>query len=191
MRLGSLAFVFTVAFFSTHAFADPLQKSEDIVKFFDAASELGPPRGICVGTEEECNSKSKAAPAEKTSLDMLINFGLDSAELDATARAELDEFAKALKDSRLSTLNFVVEGHTDASGSADYNEGLSERRAQIGNNLPDLQRRRSCPHQSDRLGRSQSAQPQSIRSGKPPGGNADKDRVGPLRPPRHGPRRHA
>ncbi|TIP83603.1 MAG: OmpA family protein, partial [Mesorhizobium sp.] len=99
MRSGSLAFVFTVALFSTHAFADPLQKSEDIVKFFDAASELGPPRGICVGTEEECNGKNKAAPAKKTSLDMLINFDLDSAELDATARAELDEFAKALKDS--------------------------------------------------------------------------------------------
>ncbi|TIV08151.1 MAG: OmpA family protein, partial [Mesorhizobium sp.] len=52
MQLGSLAFVFTVAVFSTHAFADPLQKSEDIVKFFDAASEFGPSRGICVGTEE-------------------------------------------------------------------------------------------------------------------------------------------
>ncbi|PAP94481.1 OmpA family protein [Mesorhizobium wenxiniae] len=129
MQLGSLAFVFTVTLFSIHAFADPLQKSEDIVKFFDAASEFGPSRGICVGTEDECSSKNKAAPAEKTSLDMLINFGLDSAELDATARAELDEFAKALKDSRLSALNFVVEGHTDATGSADYNEGLSERRA--------------------------------------------------------------
>lgn len=53
----------------------------------------------------------------KTGLDMLINFGLDSAELDATARAELDEFAKALKDNRLSTFSFVVEGYTDATGT--------------------------------------------------------------------------
>ncbi|AZO63670.1 MULTISPECIES: OmpA family protein [unclassified Mesorhizobium] len=129
MQLGSLAFVLTVTLFSTHASADPLQKSEDIVKFFSGASEFGPARGICVGTEDECKGKKKEAPAEKTSLDMLINFGLDSAELDATARAELDEFAKALKDSRLSALDFVVEGYTDASGSAHYNEGLSERRA--------------------------------------------------------------
>jgi len=60
---------------------------------------------------------------------MLINFGLDSATLDTTARAELDEFAKALKDSRLSTFSFVVEGYTDATGTVHYNEGLSQRRA--------------------------------------------------------------
>ncbi|TJW33275.1 MAG: OmpA family protein, partial [Mesorhizobium sp.] len=134
MQWGSSAFVLAVVLLSTHASADPLQKSEDIVKFFAGAADLGKSRGICVGTEDECKSKSKSktddAPAEKSSLDMLINFGLDSAELDAKARAELDEFAKALRDDRLSTLSFVVEGYTDASGSARYNSGLSERRAQ-------------------------------------------------------------
>ncbi|MER8411629.1 MULTISPECIES: OmpA family protein [unclassified Mesorhizobium] len=132
MQWGSSALVLAVVFFSTHASADPVQKSEDIVKFFAGAADLGKSRGICVGTEEECNSKTKAkdAPAEKSSLDMLINFGLDSAELDATARSELDEFAKALKDRRLSTFNFVVEGYTDATGTVHYNEGLSQRRAQ-------------------------------------------------------------
>jgi len=132
MQWGSTAFVLAVVFFSTHASADPVQKSEDIVKFFAGAADLGKSRGICVGTEEECKSKSKAkdGPAEKSSLDMLINFGLDSAALDTTARAELDEFAKALKDSRLSTFSFVVEGYTDATGTVHYNEGLSQRRAQ-------------------------------------------------------------
>ncbi|MER9293239.1 OmpA family protein [Mesorhizobium sp. M7A.T.Ca.TU.009.01.3.2] len=132
MQWGSSALVLAVVFFSTHASADPVQKSEDIVKFFAGAADLGKSRGICVGTEEECKSKTKAkdAPAEKSSLDMLINFGLDSAELDATARSELDEFAKALKDRRLSTFNFVVEGYTDATGTVHYNEGLSQRRAQ-------------------------------------------------------------
>jgi outer membrane protein OmpA-like peptidoglycan-associated protein len=132
MRWESSAFVLAVVLVSTHASADPLQKSDDIVKFFAGAANLGQSRGICVGTEDECKSKSetKDAPAKKSSLDMLINFGLDSAELDATARSELDEFAKALKDSRLSTLSFVVEGYTDASGTVRYNEGLSQRRAQ-------------------------------------------------------------
>ncbi|MFA6153338.1 OmpA family protein [Mesorhizobium sp.] len=131
MQLGSSAFVVAVVLVSTHASADPVQKSEDIVKFFAGAADLGKSRGICVGTEEECKSKTKAKdePAEKSSLDMLINFGLDSAELDTTARAELDEFAKALKDSRLSTFSFVVEGYTDATGTVHYNEGLSQRRA--------------------------------------------------------------
>lgn len=132
MQWGSSAFVLAVVFFSTHASADPVQKSEDIVKFFAGAADLGKSRGICVGTEEECKSKTKAndAPGEKSSLDMLINFGLDSAALDTTARAELDEFAKALKDNRLSTVSFVVEGHTDATGTDSYNQTLSQRRAQ-------------------------------------------------------------
>ncbi|TIQ34752.1 MAG: OmpA family protein [Mesorhizobium sp.] len=117
--------------FSTHVSADPLQKSEDIVKFFTGVGNLGASRGICVGTEEECKSKNeKDAAPNKTGLDMMINFGLDSAQLDQTARAELDEFAKALKDNRLSTFSFVVEGHTDASGPDRYNQDLSQRRAQ-------------------------------------------------------------
>ena len=132
MQWSSSAFVLAVVFFSTHASADPVQKSEDIVKFFAGAADLGKSRGICVGSEEECKSKSKAGDTagQKSGLDMLINFGLNSAELDTTARAELGEFANALKDNRLSTFNFVVEGYTDASGSARYNEGLSQRRAQ-------------------------------------------------------------
>ncbi|ADV15337.1 OmpA family protein [Mesorhizobium ciceri] len=129
MQWSSSAFVLAVVLFSTHASADPVQKSEDIVKFFAGAADLGKSRGICVGSAEECKSKSNDASAVKTGLDMLINFGLDSAELDATARAELDEFAKALKDNRLSTFSFVVEGYTDATGTVHHNEGLSQRRA--------------------------------------------------------------
>ncbi|UCI07117.1 OmpA family protein [Mesorhizobium sp. B1-1-8] len=139
MRWASSAFALAAVLFSTHVFADPLQKSEDIVKFFTGAGNLGASRGICVGTEEECKSKTdksgaaeqkSGAAEQKTGLDMMINFGLDSAQLDPTARSELDEFAKALKDNRLSSFSFVVEGHTDASGSARYNQELSQRRAQ-------------------------------------------------------------
>jgi outer membrane protein OmpA-like peptidoglycan-associated protein len=131
MRWGSSALVLAAVLFSTHVYADPLQKSEDIVKFFAAQGNLGASRGICVGTEEECKSKAdKSGSSQKTGLDMMINFGLDSAQLDQTARAELGEFAKALKDNRLSTFSFVVEGHTDATGTDSYNQDLSQRRAQ-------------------------------------------------------------
>ncbi|TPJ41389.1 OmpA family protein [Mesorhizobium sp. B2-6-5] len=131
MQWSRSAFMLAAVFLSTHAFADPVRKSEDIVKFFADAADLGKSRGICVGSEEECKSKSNvnAKQGGKTNLDMLINFGLDSAEIDATARAELEEFAKALKDNRLSTFTFVVEGYTDATGTVHYNEGLSQRRA--------------------------------------------------------------
>ena len=132
MRLGCFESVLSAILFYSIVSADPLQKSEDIVKFFTGPGSLGASRGICVGTEEECKSKADkaGAPTQKTGLDMMINFALDSAQLDQTARSELDEFAKALEDNRLSRFSFVVEGHTDATGSDLYNQDLSQRRAQ-------------------------------------------------------------
>jgi outer membrane protein OmpA-like peptidoglycan-associated protein len=109
-----------------YAAADPQLKSDQIVKHFVDTADLGAKRGICIGTTEEC-SKDQPAP---TGLDMLINFDLDSAELTEQARANLNEFAKALKDERLRAATFVVEGYTDASGDETYNNRLSERRAQ-------------------------------------------------------------
>jgi outer membrane protein OmpA-like peptidoglycan-associated protein len=127
--LGASIVVLAATLISANAFAGPVQSSEDIVKFFANAATLGPSRGICVGTEDECRSKGEAAPA-KTGLDMLVNFSLNSAALEPDARTKLTEFAKALKDNRLNSLNFAVEGYTDASGSEDYNQRLSQRRAQ-------------------------------------------------------------
>jgi outer membrane protein OmpA-like peptidoglycan-associated protein len=113
------------------SFAQQVQSSEDIVKFFGNAADLGASRGICVGTEEECKAKTEAATAAaQTGLDMLINFDLNSADLTPDARAKLGEFAKALQDNRLKSHAFLVEGYTDASGGTRYNEVLSERRAQ-------------------------------------------------------------
>lgn len=57
-----------------------------------------------------------------------VNFDFDSAELDATAMAKIEEIANKLKsiDSYKPT---VVVGYTDAVGSAGYNLGLGQRRA--------------------------------------------------------------
>lgn len=128
MRVVVSAVIFAATLVSAGAQAQSAQTSDDIVKFFASAANLGASRGICVGTEDECRSKSEAPV--KTGLDMLINFNLDSADLTEEARAKLSEFAKALKDNRLKSHSFIVEGYTDASGSATYNVGLSQRRAQ-------------------------------------------------------------
>lgn len=55
-------------------------------------------------------------------------FGFDSAELTDEDKAALDEVAENLK--RLNFIEGSIEGHTDSEGEADYNLGLSERRAQ-------------------------------------------------------------
>jgi outer membrane protein OmpA-like peptidoglycan-associated protein len=73
-----------------------------------------------------------ATPAVRTpgSFDRTVNFAFDSAELNAEARKELDQVAEALRRSNTATLEIVISGHTDAVGNAEYNQKLSERRAE-------------------------------------------------------------
>ena len=58
-----------------------------------------------------------------------IRFAWDSAELSATAMRNLATIAEAISAPELRGVRFVVEGHTDASGTAAYNRSLSLRRA--------------------------------------------------------------
>src|SRR5262249_12087410 len=64
------------------ASADPNMKADDIVAFFKKTAQLGHARGLCIGTEQECD---KTAP-KPAGLDMMINFDLDSANLTSQAR---------------------------------------------------------------------------------------------------------
>jgi outer membrane protein OmpA-like peptidoglycan-associated protein len=54
-------------------------------------------------------------------------FDFDSADLKPGAFSELNRVANVLNSSPQTTI--LVEGHTDATGKADYNQKLSERRA--------------------------------------------------------------
>ena len=59
----------------------------------------------------------------------MVTFEFNSAELTPRAREVLDQLAIALQSERLASGRFLIEGHTDAVGSADYNKALSEERA--------------------------------------------------------------
>ena len=57
-----------------------------------------------------------------------IKFALDKYDLDANAKAALDEFGTRVKG--LDTQYFVeIQGHTDDTGGERYNEELGQRRA--------------------------------------------------------------
>jgi len=56
-----------------------------------------------------------------------INFASDSAALDGTSFETLDRLAGAAK--ACPGMRIAIEGHTDAEGSAEYNQRLSVRRA--------------------------------------------------------------
>lgn len=59
-----------------------------------------------------------------------IYFGYNSAQLTNAAMSELEKLGKALTAPQFRGVDWIVEGHSDDSGSADYNQTLSEQRAQ-------------------------------------------------------------
>ena len=71
----------------------------------------------------------KPPAGSEVSVYLPIRFAFDSAELSVTARHNLATIAEAVSAPQLQAVPFVVEGHTDASGAAAYNESLSLRRA--------------------------------------------------------------
>ncbi len=70
-----------------------------------------------------------------------VLFATNSSFLSANAKKELDRFVEMLGTAGNYTLE--VSGHTDATGTAEYNLGLSEKRALsvkeylVGKNIPD------------------------------------------------------
>lgn len=68
-------------------------------------------------------------PASRPSLSMAIRFDFDSARLRPEGAAVLDRLAAALQTPELKDSRFLIEGHTDAKGAADYNLRLSQLRA--------------------------------------------------------------
>jgi outer membrane protein OmpA-like peptidoglycan-associated protein len=66
---------------------------------------------------------------QKPNVDLSIQFEFDSAKLLPESRPLLDNLAKAINSDKLRGFTFVVEGHTDIVGSAEYNQKLSDQRA--------------------------------------------------------------
>jgi len=62
-------------------------------------------------------------------IDLEVFFDYDSAAITGEALPILDKLGAALNSDKLKGSVFMVAGHTDAHGSADYNLGLSNARA--------------------------------------------------------------
>lgn len=71
-----------------------------------------------------------APEAEAPSINIKVYFEFDSAILKPEALSVLDNLGEALTYGELNDYRFELAGHTDAVGSGDYNQQLSERRAE-------------------------------------------------------------
>ena len=90
------------------------------------SSENNADRTTSVGS----TTQSTIAQSESLSVND-IRFELNSAKLTQKGRIQLDIFGVVLQEEMVENkdISITFEGHTDNSGPADYNQGLSERRA--------------------------------------------------------------
>lgn len=104
--------------------AAPVASDEDGDGVIDANDQ-------CLGTPAGTRVDSVGCPlpvAQVASIKMMVNFGFDSTEVEEKYFNDLNELAEFLK--RFEDVYVDIEGHTDSTGAEDYNQQLSQRRAQ-------------------------------------------------------------
>ena len=101
-------------------------------------SAIGGTAGAIIGHQmdkqaEELQRDLEGAKVErvgegiKITFDSGLLFGFDQASLTPTSKANLQDLATTLK--KYEDTNILIEGHTDSRGEEEYNQELSEERA--------------------------------------------------------------
>jgi outer membrane protein OmpA-like peptidoglycan-associated protein len=112
------------------AAAQPAFRTRGLSIGGDAGKPATPDAPAATGTP------AAAAKAGPRALDLEIPFEFNSDRLTNDGKEVLDQLGEALKSDELSTAKTIVlEGHTDAKGSAAYNKVLSTKRAQSVKNF--------------------------------------------------------
>ncbi|TPQ39108.1 hypothetical protein C2U70_07730 [Bradyrhizobium guangdongense] len=79
---------------------------------------------------DDQRSELASIAKERPSIDLEIYFDYNSAEISSRAAPDLVNLGRALSNAELKGGVYLIGGHTDAKGGDDYNQRLSERRAQ-------------------------------------------------------------
>lgn len=88
--------------------------------------ELGLSKGVEFYAEDTEPDGYRRLPVEDQ-IQLSIPFAFDSDKIEDASTGDLAELCKAMTEIKSARLQII--GHTDASGSVAYNNGLSERRA--------------------------------------------------------------
>lgn len=105
---------------------------------------VGGAAGAIIGAQMDRQARELEESLEGASIERLdeaiaikfdsgLLFGFDSSELSTEARDNLGLLSNSLK--KYDNTDVLIIGHTDGVGSATYNMGLSERRAQSAANF--------------------------------------------------------
>ena len=115
-------------------FDGPVPSAEELGKILypKPSAERDSTRGIKTrGIRVTPGGDAAQAPEEKPrSFGFLIQFEFDSHEILPASRPYIDEVGRMLMLDGLADKQLVIVGHTDASGSGEYNLKLSTRRAE-------------------------------------------------------------
>jgi outer membrane protein OmpA-like peptidoglycan-associated protein len=103
--------------------ADPEVKAKEIG--FIASLRNRTTRSLSLGEREEIAEIASTKPK----IDLDIQFDYNSDRITQTSMPSVQALGQALSNTNLKGSTFVVAGHTDAIGGEQYNQGLSERRA--------------------------------------------------------------
>lgn len=94
-------------------------------RFIDTVRKIKT-RGLTLNERERVAEIARNKPA----IDLEVYFDYDSSAITTEAEPELMKLGRALTNRDLQGGVFLVAGHTDAKGGLDYNQRLSDRRAQ-------------------------------------------------------------
>jgi outer membrane protein OmpA-like peptidoglycan-associated protein len=86
-------------------------------------------RGIYITPKHPVQSEASKSPQGST-MGLPIKFGYNSDKILGESKSSLAELGRMLSSPDYAHEKLLIEGHTDSSGSAQYNQYLSERRAE-------------------------------------------------------------
>ncbi len=110
------------------------READEILAGAVIGAGLGAGIGAYMDAQEEKIARIPGTTVERIDDETLIVrfasdvlFSIDSATLSGSSRGTLDDVAGVLNEFDKTAV--IVQGHTDSTGSDQYNQGLSERRA--------------------------------------------------------------
>jgi outer membrane protein OmpA-like peptidoglycan-associated protein len=105
---------------------DEQRKAEEDQRFIDELRSHQKARSLSP-REQETTDK---ITANKPSVDLEVQFEYNSDAVTPEGRKFLQTLGHVLTNDQLKGMAYFINGHTDAKGGTDYNQGLSQRRAE-------------------------------------------------------------